>query len=230
MSDEAARAVPALLPERARRTAVIIAVCCAVVFAAGAVVAAGRSQAGALDRPVDNWVIGHFHTHLNGMKQITDLGNPTPAIALTVIVILACLTVRRVNGAILVVAAVLVANGLTELVLKPIVGETIGHPGVLSYPSGHTTSVFTLIAVVAVLLVDPPRTRLPGWLRIGLTVLAFAVGVTVAVSLIGIQYHYFADTVGGACVAIGVVLALSLLLDAPAARARMGRWSFRSGS
>lgn len=230
MSDEAARPVSPLLPERARRPAAIIAGCCAVVLAAGAAVAAGRSQGNALDGRVDSWVIGHFHTHLDGMKQITDLGSPTPVLALTVIVVLACLVVRRVNGAILMVAAILLANVLTELVLKPAVGETIGHPGVLSYPSGHTTNVFTLVAVVAVLLAAPPDPRLPGWARAGLTVIAVAAGVVVAVSLIGIQYHYFTDTVGGACVAAGVVLALALLLDVPRARARMGRWSFRSGN
>jgi membrane-associated phospholipid phosphatase len=229
VTDRASTPVPPLIPDRGRRAAVIVSVCCAAVLAAGAVAGAGKSHGNSLDQSVDRWVIDHFHTHLNGMKQITDLGNPTPAIALTVIVILGCLVVRRVNGAILAPAAALVANVVTELVLKPAVHETIGQPGVLSYPSGHTTSVFTLVAVVVVLLIDPPHTRVPGWLRLVLAILAVAIGCVVAVSLIGIQYHYFTDTVGGACVAIGVVLVLSLLLDAPAARARMGRWSFRSG-
>jgi membrane-associated phospholipid phosphatase len=229
VTDQPRLPVPPLIPDRARRAAVIVAACCAAVLAAGAIGAAGKSHGSSLDQSVDRWVTGHFGTHLNGMKQIADLGNPTPAIAIAVILILGCLVVRRVNGAILAPAAVLVANGLTELVLKPAVQETIGHPAVLSYPSGHTTSVFTLAAVVVVLLLDPPRTRLPGWLRLALAVVAVAIGCEVAVSLIGIHYHYFTDTVGGACVAIGVVLVLSLALDAPAARARMGRWSFRSG-
>jgi membrane-associated phospholipid phosphatase len=229
VTDRARTPVPPLIPDRARRAAVVISVCCAAVLAAGAIAGAGKSHGNSLDQSVDRWVISHFHMHLHGMKQITDLGNPTPAIALTVILILGCLVVRRVNGAILAPAAVLIANGLTELVLKPAVHETIGHPPVLGYPSGHATSVFTLVAVVAVLLIDPPRTRLPGWLRLALAIIAVAIGCVVAVSLIGIQYHYFTDTIGGACVAIGVVLVLSLLLDAPAARARMGRWTFRSG-
>jgi membrane-associated phospholipid phosphatase len=229
VTDQAVRPVPPLLPERARRTAVMIAVCCVVIFTAGAVLAAGRSQAGPLDRGIDRWLISHLHTHLNGLLQIADLGNPTPIVALSVIVILGCLAARRVNGAILVVAAVPVATALTELILKPIVHETIGHPGALSYPSGHTTSVFTMVVIVAVLLVDPPHTRLPGWLRLILVLLAFAVSVTVAVSLIVIQFHYFTDTIGGACVATGTVLGITLLLDAPRPRARMGGWSFRSG-
>ena len=229
MTDQALKPAWPLLPERARRTAGLTLVGCVVVLAAGAIGAAGRSRPNSLDRPVDQWVITTFHTHLNGMDQIVDLGNPTPIIALTVIIVLGCLAVRRVNGAILAVVAVLVANALTEAVLKPIVHETIGHPGVLSYPSGHTTSVFTVVAVVAVLLVDPPRTRLPGWLRLALVILAVAVGCVVAVSLIGIQFHYFTDTIGGVCVAVGTVLAITLLLDGPRSRARLGRLSFRSG-
>lgn len=229
VSDQAVRPVPPLLPERARRTAGLIVVCCVVIFVTGAILAAGRSQPGPLDRGIDQWVISHLHTHLNGALQIADLGNPTPIIVLTVIVILGSLAARRVNGAVLAVAAVLVANALTERVLKPIVHETIGHPGALSYPSGHTTSVFTMVVIVAVLLVDPPHTRLPGWLRVLLVILAVGVSAAVAVSLIAIQFHYFSDTIGGACVATATVLGITLLLDAPRARAWMGRWSFRSG-
>jgi membrane-associated phospholipid phosphatase len=229
VTDPVSAAVPPLLSDRARRPAVIVAVCCAALFAAGAIAGAGKSNGNALDQPVDRWVIDHFHAHQHGMNQIAYLGAPKPAVAVTLLVILGCLAVRRVNGAILALLAVLVANGLTEFVLKPAVGETIGHPGALSYPSGHTTSVFTLVAVIVVLLVDPPRARLPGWLRLALAIILVAIGCAVAVSLIVIQFHYFTDTVGGACVAIGVVLVIALLLDAPAARARMGRWSLRSG-
>lgn len=228
VTDQAVRLVPPLLPGSTRRAAVIVIIGCTALLTAGAVLGAGRSHAGPLDRGIDQWVIDRLRTHLNGAFQITNLGNPTPVITLTIIIVLACLTVRRVNGAILAVSAVLVANVLTEVVLKPVVNERIGHPGVLSYPSGHTTSVFTLVAVVTVLLVDPPRTRLPGWLRLLLVILAVAVGVTVAICLIAIQFHYFTDTIGGVCVAIATVLGIALLLDLPQARTWMGRWRFRS--
>ena len=229
VTDQAVRLVPPLLPGRARRAAMIVP---ALLYRCAdrrrrprGGPHAGRAP---LDRGIDRWVITRLHTHLHGAFQITNLGNPTPMITLTIIIVLACLTVRRVNGAVLAVAAALVANALTEVVLKPIVAERIGHPGVLSYPSGHTTSVFTLVAVVAVLLVDPPQTRLPGWLRLLLVILAVAVGVTVAICLIAIQFHYFTDTIGGACVATGTVLGIALLLDAPQARTWLGRWRFRS--
>jgi membrane-associated phospholipid phosphatase len=228
VTDQAVRPAAPLLPGRARRTATIVLIAAAAMLTAGAVLGAGRSQAGPLDRGIDQWIIARLRTHQHGAFQITNLGNPTPMITLTIIIVLACLTVRRVNGAVLAVAAVLVANFLTEVVLKPIVHETIGHPGVLSYPSGHTTSVFTLVAVVAVLAVAPPLPRFPGWVRLILVLLAVAVGVTVAICLIAIQFHYFTDTIGGVCVATATVLGVAMLLDAPGPRAWLGRWKFRS--
>jgi membrane-associated phospholipid phosphatase len=229
-TDQARKPVPVLIPDRARRPAVIVAICCAALLALGGAFAAGRSQGNALDRRIDPWLIEHLHSHVNGLTQIANLGNPTPVATLTVIVILCCLIVRRVNGAILAAVSVPVASGLTEFVFKRIVDETLGHPPILSYPSGHTTSVFTLAAVVAVLMINPPYRRLHPVLRLVVAILAVLVGLVVMVSLVAIQFHYFTDTIGGACVATGTVLAIALVLDAPAARARMARWSFRSGA
>jgi membrane-associated phospholipid phosphatase len=45
-------------------------------------------------------------------------------------------------------------------------------------------------------------------------------GVVVAIAVIGLQWHYFTDTVAGAAVGIGMVCGLALVLDLPAAR----RW------
>jgi len=229
VTERAVRPASPLLPERLGRSAPVIAVGCVVILVAGAVLAAGRSHAGPLDRGIDQWIIDHLHSHHNAMKHIADLGNPAPITALTVLVILGCLAARRVNGAALALVSVPLASGLTEVVLKPMVGETVGHPAVLSYPSGHTTSVFSVVAVVLVLLSGPPGHRLPGWMRLTLAVVAVAVGCAVAVSLVGIYYHYFADTIGGACVATGTVLAVALLLDTPRARGFLGRWAFGSG-
>jgi membrane-associated phospholipid phosphatase len=229
-TDQTRKPVPLLISDRARRPAIIVAICSAVVLAVGGAFAAGRSEGNAIDRHIDPWLIQHLQTHVNGMNQIADLGNPTPLVALTIIVVLSCLVVRRVNGAILAVLSVPVASGLTEFVFKPIVHETIGHPAILSYPSGHSTNVCTLAAVVAVLMINPPYRRLHPVLRLVVAVLAVLVAVVVMVCLVAIQFHYFTDTVGGACVAAGTVLCIALLLDAPAARARMARWSFRSGA
>jgi len=228
-TDQARKPVPVLIPDWARRPAVILAICCAAVLAVGGAFAAGRSEGNALDRRIDPWLIQHLQSHMNGLNQIADLGNPTALVVLTIIVVLSCLAVRRVNGSILAALSVPIASSLTEFVFKPIVHETIGHSTTLSYPSGHSTNVCTLAVIVAVLMINPPHRPHPV-VRLVVAVLALAVAVVVMMSLVAIQFHYFTDTVGGACVATSTVLSVALLLDAPAARGRMARWSFRSGA
>ena len=69
---------------------------------------------------------------------------------------------------------------------------------------------------------------MPGWLRLLLVILAVAVGVTVAICLIAIQFHYFTDTIAGAALGGGVALAATFPLDRAGARRRLGaalpRW------
>jgi membrane-associated phospholipid phosphatase len=225
VSGQARGPVPPLLPAHARRASIVLVACCAVVLAIGAGFAAGRSQGHALDRPVDAWLIGRLGSHTGLLARIADLGTPVAVVIFTVILIAGCLATGRVNGAVLAAVSVPVASAITELVLKPIVHETIGqNPPGLSYPSGHTTNVFTIIAIVAVLLASPP----PGWparrTRIALVAIAILIGCVVIVALIVIRFHYFTDTAGGVCVATGVVVGFALLLDLPAPRATMTRW------
>jgi membrane-associated phospholipid phosphatase len=224
VSDRARKPVPPLLPEDARRPAVVLVAGCAVLLGIGAAFAAGRSQGNALDRPIDAWLIGRLGSHVGALTTITGLGTPVALIIFTVILIAICLATGRVNGAVLTAVSVPVASAITELALKPIVHETIGqHPPGLSYPSGHTTNVFAIIVIVAVLLASPP----PGWparrTRIALVAVAVLIGCVVIVSLIVIRFHYFTDTIGGICVATGVVVGVALLLDLPAARTTMAR-------
>jgi undecaprenyl-diphosphatase len=90
--------------------------------------------------------------------------------------------------------------------------------GDLVFPSGHTTGVAVLAAAIALLLAGPLRPPWPAAVRLLLVLAAFlAAGVT-AVAMIGMGAHYFTDTVGGAAVAIGIVLATALALDWFAAR------------
>ena len=118
----------------------------------------------------------------------------------------------------LAAACLPVAVGLDEVLLKPLVHRT--YWGNVVYPSGHTTAVFTLVATVTVLLLVPPRPAKAAALRVLIPVAACALGVVVAIAVIGLQWHYFTDTVAGAAVAIGTVCGLALLLDLPTAR----RW------
>ena len=113
---------------------------------------------------------------------------------------------------------------MDEALLKPLVHRT--YWGNVVYPSGHTTAVFTLAATVTVLLLVPPQPAKAGALRVLIPVAACVLGVAVAIAVIGLQWHYFTDTVAGAAVAIGTVCGLALLLDLPAAR-RWLAWASR---
>ena len=91
--------------------------------------------------------------------------------------------------------------------------------GALTYPSGHTATMFALAATVAVLLIPPRPTRARA-LRVVIPALVCVLGVLVAVGVMGLRWHYFTDTVAGAAVGIGTVCALALVLDLPTRRRR----------
>jgi len=199
----------------------VLVACCAALIAIGAVAAAGRSQASGPDDAVDSWIVGHLGGHLSALQVVVDLGDAIATSVLTAALVIGCLLARRINGALLALISAVLASGLTELVLKPIVHETIGSPPALSYPSGHTTDAFSLAAVCVVLLLNPPGGRPAPALRVLLGVLAVLVGCAVAASLIAIHWHYFTDTVAGAAVGIGVALLTAFGLDIHRLRNRL---------
>jgi membrane-associated phospholipid phosphatase len=207
-----------LIAPSARPWAGGLLACCAVLVTGLAVLFAHQAQADWLDRAVDapfiTWLGGH--TGL-GLWLITP-GAPIPAAAASAAIAVACLLAGRLNGAVLAVAAVPVAGGLVESLLKPLVHRT--YLGDLAYPSGHTASIFALAATVTVLLLVPPRPAGASALRVLIPAVACAAGVVVAIGLIGLRFHYFTDTVAGAAVGIGTVCGLALLLDLPSTR----RW------
>jgi membrane-associated phospholipid phosphatase len=209
-----------LLPPRARRRAAITAACCAIVVAVLAAFAVNRSQGNAVDRPVDSWLRQHLGSHLHLLSDISYLGGGQATAVLTVILIAACLVARRLNAAVLTLVSVAVAAGLTEYVLKPLVHETIR--GSLTYPSGHTSSLFTLIAVIGVLLVDTPRQRPRPAARLLLMAGLVIIGCLVAVAVIGLRYHYFTDTIAGAAWGTCVALTATFLVDMPGVRRLLG--------
>ena len=70
-----------------------------------------------------------------------------------------------------------------------------------------------MAAVCVVLLLGPLRPPLPDTLREFLAVAVALTAVGVAVAVVALDFHYFTDTVAGAAVGTGVVLATALLLD-----------------
>ncbi len=96
--------------------------------------------------------------------------------------------------------------------------------GALTYPSGHTATIFALAATVGILLLSPRRPGRSGVLRVLIPAVACLLGGVVASAVIGLRWHYFTDTVAGAALGIGTACALALLLDLPVVR----RWLIRA--
>jgi membrane-associated phospholipid phosphatase len=121
---------------------------------------------------------------------------------------LACVLRRRYDEAALVAVGVPLAAGLTELVLKPLAGRT---PWGTPFPSGHVTCVAALATALAVILTRAPAGVRP--LRLVVAAAGFLTVAAVAVGVIGADMHHFADTIGGAAVGAGTVLATAFVFD-----------------
>ena len=191
----------------------LLAACVAVTAVLGLRVF-GRGLPTWLDSAFDPRIQSAMYRFPSLLNWLPDIGTLGPVTLMTLALVLACLATRRWTGALLVAIAEPAATGLTEYVLKPSVGQAIGQ----SFPSGHATSMFALAAICAVLLVDPPRRRVPAAVRSLLVVMAFVLATAVAAAMVANGAHRFTDAVGGAAVGIAVVLACALSLDLVASR------------
>src|SRR5579859_4891690 len=213
---------PLLSPALHRPAAVVVAACAAVTALLG-VAFAHDGRPDRLDAAVDTWVRDHLGRFHEPVHLLAGLGGLIPVAVLTAALVLACAAARWWRGAALAALGMLAAVTLTEAVLKPLAGRTIdGYP---SFPSGHATALFGLVAICAVLLAGPSRPRLPGAVRLALILAAVLVAAAVATAVIVLGYHYFTDTVAGTAVGTGTVLLTALLLDRvrPAAVPRSGQ-------
>jgi len=196
--------------QRQRRAWGLLTACVAVAVAIGAAFA-HQSTADWFDRVADDPVIRLLGGHQGLLLWMQDPGTQVPAGLLSLAMAVACLVTRRLNGVVLALVAVFVATRIDEWLLKPLFHRT--YLGALSYPSGHTTSVVTIIACYVVLFLLPPRRPLARrWLLAGLAVLLALVVIT-ALGVIGLRWHYLTDVVGGAAVGVAAVCALCLLID-----------------
>jgi membrane-associated phospholipid phosphatase len=211
-----------LLAASARPWAGALLACCAILVTVLGVLFAHQAKADWLDHAVDSPIINWFGGHGSPVLWLAAAGSLIPAGVLSAAIVVTCLLTGRLNGAVLGAAAVPASAGLNEGLLKPLVHRT--YLGEVTYPSGHTTAMFTLAATVTVLLLIPPRPARAGALRVLIPVAACVLGGVIAIAVIGLRWHYFTDTVAGAAVGIGTVCGLALILDRPAAR----RWLARA--
>jgi membrane-associated phospholipid phosphatase len=197
----------------------VLLACCAILVAVLGLLFAHQTTADRFDHAIDSPIVTWLEGHPGLSPWLAFPGSQLPAVALTVVIVVACLLTRRVNGALLAVATVPAAVVVNDGLCKPLFHRT--YLGGLSYPSGHTATVFALAATVTVLLYAQPRPVKAGVLRIAIPTAACVLGGVVAVGVIGLRWHYFTDTVAGAAVGIGTVCALALVLDIPARRRQL---------
>lgn len=203
---------PPLVPTRLRRPAVLVALACWVLAAVLGAQFVGQHRPGGLDATIATDV--HHVLTEQGMFARVLTGPTHPIVVYPVIALAVGVAVFRRwwPRAVFAIAAPGLCVLLTELLFKPLVGRT--DDGVLSYPSGHTVSAVSAFAAAA-LVISVGWRPAARWTVVGLLV---ALWLVFAIGLVGMDYHYFTDTVGGFLVAVGVVVPLALLTDSVSAR------------
>src|SRR5207247_1526474 len=99
------------------RLAAVLAGCAILVAALGALFAR-QSTPNSFDGAVDSPVITAFAGHRTLALWLAFPGTTIPAVVLSVVIAFACLLTGRIRGALLAVAAVPVATGLCDVLIK----------------------------------------------------------------------------------------------------------------
>lgn len=218
-----------LLPAAARSIAAAVVVACLAVTAFLGVWVTYQKNPDWLDATVG----AKAHAVLGGHQRVLTLliwpGGPGPVAVMALALVIVCLIRRRYREAALVVISVPAASMITDLVLKPLVGRLMW--STLSFPSGHTTGVFAVAAVLTVLLIGRTGVGLPRAIRAAIALTAFLAAALVAFALVADGVHYFTDTVAGAAVGTGTVLATALMLDLlwPGTQRLLSTWHSSAG-
>ncbi len=168
--------------------------CALAALALGLVVAGDRSPI-AVDEAARSAITGWPHGVLRALVLPTE-----PYVLLPVAALLVAwrLSASRPWDAVFVVLGPSIAVAANTWLLKPAFDRWKGDT--LVYPSGHTVSMVAILVVVLVLVHGPARAIIAGVGAILLT------GVTIG--MIGLEYHYLTDVVGGTFFAIFAVLAV----------------------
>jgi undecaprenyl-diphosphatase len=206
-----------LLPPQLRAYALAIVGACALLTTALGVHYSGTTQPGRIDRNLDVRIKARLADHHGLLQHLVLLGDPATIAAWSLLLVLLCILLRRWRGALLCAVGPAAAGGLTDYVLKPLIDRGYGGAG-YSFPSGHTTGAFAVAICVIVLLFD--RNNLLIEVRVILGLIGVGLAAGVAASVVGLGYHYTTDTVGGFCVALGVIFGVAVLIDATAERWR----------
>lgn len=205
-----------LLPGRTWIAALLLAIIGALATALLGQRYSHQSQGGRLDDAVDTRLLDHLAGHHALLQDLVDLADPSSAAVISAVLLALCLLLRQWKGALVVAIGIPIAAIMTDQVLKPFFDRT--HGGGLAFPSGHTTGAFAIATSVTVVLLNAHRVH---WsLRLLASVGALGIAGAIAISLVGLGYHYATDTVGGASLATTVVLLTALIVDLLPGRGR----------
>ncbi|MBB5889850.1 phosphatase PAP2 family protein [Kutzneria kofuensis] len=188
----------------------MIALSCVVIVAGLGAWFHQRNSPAGVDRLVADWVHRLAGQHAALMEHVIRIGDPLPVAALVVGLALGSVALGRWRTALFAVVGPTAAVLVTELLLKPMVGRT--RYGQLAFPSGHTTGTAAVAMVVLVLFLGSAWLTSP-MVKALLALLGFGVSVAVSVALVGRNWHYATDTLGGICVAVASVLVVALVID-----------------
>jgi membrane-associated phospholipid phosphatase len=195
-----------LVPRPLHRSTFVLTAACAVVLTALAVRYHGGHQPGGFDE----WVYRNVTKVRLPHGPLTSVVNVVgPAFVGFVAVLTVVLAARRRWQA---AALATLGPGLALLVTevgKRVVGRSLD--GMLALPSGHTTGVASVVAMIAVLRTSRAR-------HIGRAVVLGLLAVTLAAAAIGLamvtlRFHYATDVIAGCCVGVAVPLAVALAID-----------------
>jgi membrane-associated phospholipid phosphatase len=200
-----------LIPLERRGAALGTAGIAALVVAVLAVLVHGKRQTA-----VDHWIARWIYDHLRSPWTAHVLLNTSDSVLIVTVLgslVVGALLRRAWNVAAFAVLGPTAAVLVSELVLKPLVHRPIGAAGLAvanAFPSGHETGVVAAVTVLAVLAL---RMK---W-RLGVEVAVVSVlglwSLAAAVGLARNFLHFPSDTLGGAGVAVAVVLATAVAID-----------------
>lgn len=142
-------------------------------------------------------------------EPVIFFGNRISVVVLAVLLSGLALALGHRRLAVLAIAGPGLTGLATEL-LKPLIGRTFN--GDFAFPSGHAAGATALGIVAALLLIGALRPEL----RTSAALLAAGAvlsGGMMAFALVASRDHYPTDTIGGFCIAVGVVLASALLIE-----------------
>jgi PAP2 superfamily len=175
------------------------------------------------------------HGWLSVLHVMDRIGQRAVALPVLTVATLACCRARHSWRPAWLVAASVFSLNLLMLILK--VGLGRGQPeaanpsffvGGMAYPSGHTGNIVLVYGLAVYLLgryrVVGRATRLVLW---GLVIL---LSVTMVVTSLTLNWHWFADLIAGLLVG-GVILELTVAADAalPAGALHLGPWQLAQG-